>query len=97
MGERWATVTVTDSKGQRHSVDVYARSTCDAAHLFVTHARANPKNGLPPLGRETVFEVTSAGKIHYVRGDALRRWILKERQERKGPAGFLFSQRPTLD
>jgi hypothetical protein len=97
MGQRWATVTVTDSDGRRHSVDVYACSTFDAAHLFVTHAKANPKNGLPPLGRETVLEVNSAGKIHYVRGDALRRWILKERQERKGPAGFLFSQTPTLE
>src|SRR5215831_8028691 len=56
VGKRWATVTVTDSNGQRHSVDVHACSTFDAAHLFVAHAKANPQNGLPPLGAETVFE-----------------------------------------
>jgi hypothetical protein len=97
MGNRWATVTVTDGEGRRHSVDVYAASTYDAAHLFVAHAKAAPRNGLPPLGSCTVFEVVTNGKIHHVQGASLQRWILKERQERKGPAGFLFSQRPTLE
>lgn len=27
----------------------------------------------------------------------MQRWILRERQERKRPAGLLFSQRPTLE
>lgn len=98
MGKRWVTVTVTDSDGRRHSVDVQACSTFDAAHLFVAHTKANPQNGLPALGGDTVFEVIAGGgEIHYIKGVALQRWILKERQERKGPAGFLFSQRPNLE
>jgi hypothetical protein len=97
VGKRWATVTVTDGDGRRHSVDVQACSTFDAAHLFVAHAKSNPQNELPPLGAGTVFEVIAGGEIHYIKGAALQRWILKERQERKGPAGFLFSQRPTLE
>jgi hypothetical protein len=97
MGNRWATVTVTDSEGRRYSVDVYAGSTYDAAHLFVAHSKADPQNGLPSLGLGTVFEVVAGGRIHHVQGAALQRWILKQRQERKGPAGFLFSQRPALE
>jgi hypothetical protein len=31
-------------------------------------------------------------EVHHVAGRALQRWILKERQERKGPAGM-----PTLE
>jgi hypothetical protein len=46
---------------------------------------------------ETVFEVVIDGKVHRVVGRALQRWILKQRQERKGPAGMLFSQRPGLE
>ena len=30
-------------------------------------------------------------------GKALQQWILKEREERKGPRGILFARRPTLD
>ena len=30
---RWCTVTVTDQDGRRHSIDVQATSTFDAAHL----------------------------------------------------------------
>jgi hypothetical protein len=97
MGNRWATVTVTDSGGRRHSVDVFAASSYDAAHLFVVHAKGDPRNGLPPLSATTIFEVVADGRIHHVQGAALQRWIVKQRQERKGPAGFLFSQRPTLD
>jgi hypothetical protein len=36
---RWCTVTVTDPDGRRHSVDVQAMSTFDAAHLFVVEAK----------------------------------------------------------
>jgi hypothetical protein len=97
VGQRRATVTVTDGNGQRHSIDVHAYSTFDAAHLFVAHAKTNPQNDLPPLGGDTVFEVIASGEIHYIKGVALQRWILKERKERKGPAGFRFSQRPTLE
>ena len=97
MGNRWATVTVTDGEGRRHSVDVYASSTYDAAHLFIVHAKADPRNGLPPVNAGTVFEVVADGRIHHVRGAALQRWILKEQRNRKGPAGLLFSKRPTLE
>src|SRR4030088_3042084 len=79
----WATVTVTGSGGRRHSVDVYACSTYDAAHLFVARARGNPESGLPSLGGETQFKVSVAGRIHYVQGAALQRWIPKERHQRK--------------
>jgi len=41
MGERWCTVTVIEESGRRHSVDVLASSTFDAAHIFVTHAKAD--------------------------------------------------------
>jgi hypothetical protein len=97
MGNRWATVTITDGEGRRHSVEVYVASTCDAAHLFAAHAKADPRNGLPELGLDTVFEVVVNGRIHHVQRAALQRWIVKERHERKGPAGLLFSQRPTLE
>jgi hypothetical protein len=47
MGDRWCTVTVIEESGRRHSVDVLASSTFDAAHFFVTHAKADPRNGIP--------------------------------------------------
>jgi hypothetical protein len=97
MGERWCTVTVIEQSGRRHSVDVLACSTFDAAHIFVTHAKADPRNGIPRLSVDSVFEIVVDGKIHRVEGKALQLWILKEREERKGPRGILFSRRPTLD
>src|SRR5450631_316434 len=97
VGSRWATVSMVDEGGRRHSVDVCASSTFDAAHLFITHAKADPRNGIPRPTVETVFEVVIDGKVHRVAGKALQRWILKQRQERKGRAGFLFSQRPVLE
>jgi hypothetical protein len=97
VGERWCTVTVMEESGRRHSLDILASSTFDAAHIFVTHAKADPRNGIPRLTIETVFEVAVNGKIHRVAGKDLQRWILKEREERRGPRGILFSRRPTLD
>jgi hypothetical protein len=32
-----------------------------------------------------------------VEGVALQRWIVNQREELKGPKGYLFSQRPTLE
>jgi hypothetical protein len=93
MGERWCTVTVIEESGRRHSVDVLASSTFDAAHIFVTHAKADPRNGIPRLNLDSVFEVTVDGKVHRIGGRALQQWILKEREERKGPRGILFSRR----
>jgi hypothetical protein len=97
MGERWCTVTVIEKSGRRHSLDILAGSTFDAAHIFVTHAKADPRNGIPLLTRDTLFEVAVGGNVHRVAGKDLQRWILKEREERKGPRGILFSRRPTLD
>ena len=97
MGDRWCTVTVTDAGGRRHSVDVFAGSTFDAAHLFITHEKADPRTGIPQLTLDTTFEVVIDDKVYKIAGKALQRWILRERQERKGPRGMLFSKRPTLE
>lgn len=97
MAERWCTVTVIDPDGRRHSIDVLASSTCDAAHLYVTHAKSNPGTGIPPLSRETQFEIVIDGTIHHVHGGALQRWIDRRRQEWKGPRGTLFKLRATLE
>ena len=59
--------------------------------------KPTPGSGLPRLTPDMRFEVSTGGKIHYVQRHALQQWILRERHERKGPAGFLFSQRPTLE
>jgi hypothetical protein len=96
MPEHWCTVTVTDATGRRHSLDVIATSTYDAAHLYLTHAKAQPQSGLPLLTVESVFEVVNGGRVYTVVGAALQRWIEQRRHEWKGPKGLLFSRRPTL-
>jgi hypothetical protein len=68
----------------------------DAAHLFVTHAKADPRNGIPRPTVESIFEVVIDAKVHRVEGKALQRWILKQQQELRGPAGYIFSKRPAL-
>jgi|SRR4051812_18943972 hypothetical protein len=97
MANRWATVTLIEPSGRRWSVDLVASSVFDAAHLFVAHARENPRNGLPRPTTASTFEVSIDSKVHRVTGNALRRWILRERNERRGPAGYLFGKRPLLD
>lgn len=94
---RWCTVTVTDAEGRRHSVDVQATSTFDAAHLFVVEAKKERAVGLPKPTLTTVFEVVVAGKIYHVRGAALQRWIVDKRSAWKGPKGYMFCQRPGLE
>jgi hypothetical protein len=96
VGNRWATVSMVDEGGRRYSVDVCASSTFDAAHLFVAHAKADPRNGIPRPTVNSEFEVVVDGKIHRVTGKALQQWILKQGEERKGPAGYIFSKRPNL-
>ena len=91
---RWCTVTVTDDEGRRHSVDVQATSSFDAAHLLVVEAEKERSAGLPKPTLATVFEVVTAGRIYHVTGTALRRWIVEKRSTWKGPQGFLFCQRP---
>jgi hypothetical protein len=74
-----------------------ASSTFDAAHIFVRTRRPILATAYPGPTTDTVFEVAVNGKIYRVVGRDLQRWILKEREERKGPRGILFSRRPTLD
>jgi hypothetical protein len=93
---RWCTVTVTDAEGRRHSVDVQASSTFDAAHLYVVEARKERAVGLPKPTLATVFEVVTAGKMYRVTGAALQRWIVEKRSSWSGPKGMLFRQRPGL-
>lgn len=98
MVGRWCTVTVVDGQGRRHSIDVQAESTFDAAHLYVVHAKADAPYAPPPVPtRATVFEVVVNGQIHHVQGEKLQRWIEQRRQELKRPKGMLFNQRPALD
>jgi len=53
--------------GRRHRVDVFAASTSDAARLFITHAKSDPRTGIPRLTPSTVFEVVIDGKVHRTR------------------------------
>src|SRR5689334_3416122 len=94
---RWCTVTVADPDGRRHSVDVYATSTFDAAHLYVVEAKKERAVGLPKPTLATIFEVVTSGKVYHVAGAALQRWIVERRQTWNGPKGFLFGQRPGLE
>ena len=97
MPERWCTVTVVDAERRRHSLDLQAASSFDAAHIYLTHAKAHPERGLPVPTLATIFEVIFEGKVYRVEGKALQRWILKQRGALNGPRGYLFSERPTLE
>ena len=93
---KWCTVTVTDGEGKRHSLDVNADSSYDAAHLHLTHVRNNPSCGFPIPTTSTLFEVVTGGRIHNVPGMRLKKWIENRRQELRGPRGLIFSQRPMI-
>ena len=90
---RWCTVTVTDAEGRRHSVDVQASSTFDAAHLYLVEAKKERAVGLPRPTLATVFEVVTGGKVYRVTGAALQRWIVEKRSTWNGSKGMLFRQR----
>src|SRR5689334_16030745 len=98
---KWATVTVVDPDGRRHSMDVQADSLYDAAHIFVTSAKSQQAAMMPdrpPVPTlATVFEIVCDGKLYRVHGASLQRWIVERRQELKGPKGMLFRQRATLE
>ena len=94
---RWCTVTVTDPDGRRHSLDVLADSSYDAAHLFVVEAKNERAVGLPKPTLATVFEVVVSGRVYRVAGTALQRWIIERRQQWNGPKGYMFSKRPGLE
>jgi hypothetical protein len=95
--EKWCTVTVTDDQGRRHSLDLQAASTFDAAHIYVCHAKEHLERGHPRPTLATLFDVVIESKVYRVGGRALQRWIVKRRQELNGPKGVLFKQRPTLE
>src|SRR6266545_4434924 len=82
---KWCTVTTTDPDGRRHSLDVLAESTFDAAHLFVVEAKKEQGGGLPKPTLATVFEVVADGRVYHVAGAALQRWIVERRQKWNGP------------
>jgi hypothetical protein len=67
---RWCTVTVVDAHGKRHSMDLFAQSTYDAAHLYVTSAKSQEAAMMPsrvPVPTvATVFEVVADGKIFHI-------------------------------
>ena len=66
--------------------------------FYVTHAKAHPERGLPQLTLATVFEVViDARVVYHVEGRTLQRWIVNQREKLKGPKGYLFSRRPTLE
>jgi hypothetical protein len=90
-------VTVLDGDGRRHSLDVMAASSYDAAHLYLHAAKSNPASALPVPTPQTVFEIVADGKVHRVTGERLRKWIQAQREERKGPRGHLFSQRAVME
>ena len=94
---KWCTVTITDPDGRRHSLDVLAESTYDAAHLFVVEAKNERGGVLPNPTLATVFEIVADGKVYHVAGAALQRWIVERRQNWNGPKGYLFRQRPGLE
>jgi len=90
-------VTVADPTGRRHSLDVLAESTYDAAHLFVVEAKQERAATLPVPTLATIFEIVIGGRVYRVAGSALQRWISERRNRLNGPKGYLFSQRPTLE
>jgi hypothetical protein len=96
VAAKWATVTVTDPDGRRHSLDVQATSTFDAAHLYVVEAKKERAVGLPKVTLATVFEVVSDSKVYRVQGAALQKWIVERRQKWQGPKGYMFTKRPGL-
>jgi hypothetical protein len=78
---KWCTVTVTDSAGQRYSLDIEADSSYDAAHLYLTYVVGHPGCGMPIPTTATTFEVVTDGRILQVHGTRLKRWIQKRQQE----------------
>jgi hypothetical protein len=73
----WCTVTVTDATGRRHSRNVLAESTYDAAHLFVVEAKQERAAALPQPTLTTTFEIVISGKVYRVAESALQRWIVE--------------------
>ena len=76
--------------GTGYSLDVNANSSYDAAHLYLTHVVRNPGCGMPKPDASTLFEITTEGKVLYVEGQKLKKWIERRRIDWNGPRGYLF-------
>jgi hypothetical protein len=94
---QWCTVTVTDVDGRRHSIDVLADSSYDAASLFLARAAFDPDNGLPQPTIDTVFQVIMGWRRFRVYGTALQRWIIDRRQTLGGEEDDVLHGGPELE
>ena len=93
----WATVTVTDIRGNRYSIDVEAESTYDAAlPVSRTDQRARDQRTAPIPSLETIFEVTVNGKVHKVSGAKLQRWIINDEKNGKDHGDYSSNNDPIL-
>jgi hypothetical protein len=94
---QWCTVTVTDVDGRRHSIDVLADSSYDAASLFLAKAAFDPDAGLPQPTIDTVFQVIAGWRMFRVHGTALERWTIDQRQTLGGEGEGLSYAGPELE
>lgn len=75
----------------RTGLDLQVDSSYDAAHVYGCDAKQHPTR-VPVPTLASVFEAVVDEKVFRVEGKALQRWMLKLRDELKGPKGYLFSQ-----
>jgi hypothetical protein len=94
---RWCTVTVTDAEGRRHSVDVQATSSFDAAHLYVVEAKKERAVGLPKPTLATVFEVVTAGRVYPRDGSRAGALNCGKAEGLESAESYLFRRRPRLE
>jgi hypothetical protein len=94
---KWCTVTVTDGAGRRHSLDLQAESSYDAAHIYMAHVQEEPRCGLPKPTLETVFEVATDQGVYRVDARKLNNWIERKRKDLNGPKSVLFRRRPRFE
>lgn len=76
--------------GRRHSVDVLVSSTFDAADIFVTHAKADPRNGIRLLSVDSVFDVTVGGRFTGSREKPCNNGFSRKGRNAKAPGEFYF-------
>jgi hypothetical protein len=73
--EQSCTVSYTDSRGVRHSVDVTADSLFEAAILGLKALRAGPWNDPPGQGSLLEIEIRNPGVKHTVSLQQITRWL----------------------
>ena len=62
MPERLCAVTVVDARGERHTIEVMARSVNTAACYFFARSRSSPAEQLPRVADGTIYEVQVIGE-----------------------------------